>query len=229
MSNVANYFPSRYDFPDPNSADDEGVVCIGADLEPDTLLSAYAHGLFPWINDGDPIIWWSPNPRAVLLFEQFKISKSMKSFIRNHGYKVKLDTDFEAVINACQVVKRNREQGTWITEEVKKAYIRLHLLGYAHSFEVWEDDTLVGGLYGLSLGNAFFGESMFSYKSNTSKLAFYHLVGYCKRNDYEFIDCQVYNDHLGSMGVHKMKRARFLSMLELALKKETIIGKWKQI
>ncbi len=214
-------------FPDPNLADDQGVVAVGGELSPKYLLSAYLQGIFPWFNDDQPILWWSPNPRLVLFPNDFKISNSLKQVINSNKYTVKCDTGFEQVIENCSSVHRPGQNGTWITQEMKGAYINLHHQGYAHSFETYLNDRLVGGLYGVSLGHAFFGESMFFLERDASKFALYHLVGWCKRHGFDFIDAQQPTAHLKSLGAIEMDRGQFLEKLRKTIKKKTLIGKWK--
>ena len=207
-------FESEYQFPDPSSADENGIVCIGADLAPDTLLHAYSRGLFPWFNEGEPIIWWCPNPRCVLWCANVKESRSMKRFLKKTNYTITYDTAFDQVISNCQTIKRKGEQGTWITNKMKNAYIKMHYLGYAHSVEVWDEDQLIGGIYGLIIGKCFFGESMFSKKTNASKMAMINLSKHLLNNNIDLIDCQVYNNHLASMGAIEIDRTKFLALLK---------------
>ncbi|MBN2485195.1 MAG: leucyl/phenylalanyl-tRNA--protein transferase [Bacteroidales bacterium] len=213
-------------FPDPNSADDDGMLAIGGELSPEFILSAYIQGIFPWFNPGDPILWWSPNPRLVLFPGNFKISGSLKQLIRSGKFTIKTDTCFEDVIENCSMAPRHGQNGTWITEEMKKAYIGLYHLGFAHSFETFQNENLVGGLYGLSIGKAFFGESMFYKSSDASKFALFHLVEFCKKNNFEFIDAQQPTKHLKSLGAIEMERPEFLKMLKNSLKHKSQTGKW---
>lgn len=198
-------------FPDPLKAED-GVLAIGGDLSPERLLLAYSNGIFPWYNEGEPIIWHAPDPRFVLFPENFYCSKSLKRLIKQEKYTFKVDTNFEAVIQNCKQIFREDQDGTWITNEMEKAYINLHELGFAHSIEVYnQENKLVGGLYGIKLGDVFFGESMFHLESNTSKLAFYHLVSHFQL---KLIDCQVYTEHLESLGADDISLSRFLDLLD---------------
>ncbi len=213
-------------FPDPKKADPQGLVAMGGELSPAYLLSAYSQGIFPWFSEGDPILWWSLDPRMVLFPENFKITKSLKQIIRSDKFEIRIDTSFEEVIAQCRKIKRNEQDETWITQEMMKAYIHLHKLGYAHSFETYYDHQLVGGLYGLSLGKAFFGESMFFHKSNASKFALYHLVTWCRNHNFNFIDVQQSTGHLKSLGAIDMDRSEFLKKLKKALQHETLKGKW---
>ncbi len=213
-------------FPDPESATPEGIVAAGGNLEPATLLEAYAKGLFPWYSEGMPILWWSPDPRMVLFPDGLKVSHSLRQTLRAGKYSCRVDTAFPEVIEQCAGVPRHGQEGTWITPEMKKAYIRLHELGYAHSFETYHGEELAGGLYGVSLGAAFFGESMFHLMPDASKVALYHLVQWCKTYRFDFIDAQTPTDHLASLGAREIPRREFLEMLEEAMKKETVRGKW---
>ena len=201
-------------FPDVESAGYEGVLAIGGDLHPDRLILAYKSGIFPWYNEGEPVIWYSPNRRMVLFPENLKISKSMRQLMRRNEFKITYNKAFSKVIEACQKSPRKEQDGTWITDDMEKAYIKLHELGFAKSVEVWKDDELVGGLYGIDLGHIFCGESMFSKVSNTSKLAFIYLVEKLQKKDYKLIDCQVYNEHLESLGASEIARKEFMGYLK---------------
>ncbi len=207
-----------YRFPDVELADTDGLLAVGGDLNPDRLLNAYRHGIFPWYSDEQPILWWSPDPRAILLPEDLKISRSLKKTIRKKLFQVSLDRDFETVIRACAENRGSSDMpGTWITEDMMHAYIELHRLGYAHSVEVWEHNKLVGGLYGIALGKAFFGESMFSRSSDASKTGFITLVQQLSDWGYQLIDCQVESAHLASLGAKPVSRSRFIALLNDAL------------
>lgn len=208
------YFLSdALEFPDLEHADSDGLLAIGGDLKPERLLLAYTSGIFPWYNEDQPILWWSPDPRFVLFPEKLKISKSMQQVLRKGTFEVTFDTDFEGVITACQQVKREGQQGTWITQEMLQAYLRLHHLGWAHSVEVWQQGVLCGGLYGLSIGKCFFGESMFSRQSNASKAGFVTLVNELQKADFQLIDCQVHTEHLETLGAELIPRQQFLHHL----------------
>lgn len=199
------------EFPDVNTALEDGLLAVGGDLSPERLLLAYKSGIFPWFNDDEPILWWSPNPRFVLFPQQLKVSKSMKQVLRNSGFVVTVNTNFEAVILECSKAKRDGQAGTWITQIMVDAYIKLHKLGYAKSVEVWQDDELVGGLYGLDLGNGVFcGESMFAKVSNASKVGF---ITFIQNTNYKLIDCQVYTSHLETLGAKDIERDVFLTYL----------------
>lgn len=215
-------------FPSPTEANEDGLLAIGGDLSVDRLLLAYEIGLFPWYNPTDPILWWSPDPRCILYIKDLKISKSMRNVLNQKRFNVSYDTAFKDVIAACSKAPR-KDAGTWISEDIMKAYIDLHQLGMAHSVEVWEGEKLVGGLYGVSLGSAFFGESMFSAKSNTSKLGFIYFARALKQWGFEWIDCQIMNPHLRSLGATDVPRAEFLKLLQSALEHNTRKGLWTEL
>jgi leucyl/phenylalanyl-tRNA--protein transferase len=185
-----------YSFPNPRLANDEGLLAYGGDLSIPRQLTAYRKGIFPWYNADDPILWWSPNPRMVMFLDDFKVSKSLSKTIKKQIYEIKFDADFKSVVKHCAKVKRNYTNHTWIQEEIIEAYYKLHLQGYAHSFESYCDGELVGGGYGVVIGDIFCGESMFSLKTDASKVALYHLVQKLKKQNFKLIDCQVPNDHL---------------------------------
>ena len=201
-------------FPSAHLADKQGLLAIGGDLSPERLLLAYNSGIFPWYNQGEPIIWYSPDPRMVLFPKNLKISKSMKQIIRKNKFRATLNQNFSEVIANCKNSYREGQGGTWITHEMEQAYINLHKLGVAKSVEVWEGNELVGGLYGIDLGHVFCGESMFSKKSNASKFAFIYLVQKLEKEKYNLIDCQVYNEHLASLGADEIPRSEFLTYLK---------------
>lgn len=198
-------------------AEKEGLVAVGGNLSTDSLLLAYKSGVFPWFTPGDPILWWSPDPRLILLPENYKCSHSMRQVINSGKFEIKYDTNFVDVITNCSKVLRPNQEGTWISPEIIKAYKTLHRLGYAHSVETYYQGQLVGGLYGVLLGKAFFGESMFHFMSNASKFAFYHLVLKVKELGIYFIDAQQQTDHLKSLGARSIPRKEFLVVLEKAL------------
>lgn len=202
-------------FPDVDEADYDGLLAVGGDLSPERLMLAYQNGIFPWFNQDEPILWWSPDPRMVLLFDNLIVSKSMKSILRKGVFEITFNQDFEAVITNCQNVKRNGQNGTWLTCEMKAAYIELHRRGLAKSVETWQNGELVGGLYGIDLGNVFCGESMFSKVSNASKAAFIALAKKLQSENYRLIDCQIHNDHLESLGCSEISRALFMAALKL--------------
>ena len=201
-------------FPPVESASPEGILAFGGDLRPERLILAYRSGIFPWYNEGEPIIWYSPAERMVLFPDELHISHSMRKVMRNNEFELTWNTAFKQVIDQCQKSPRNDQLGTWITEDMKNAYIKLHELGFAKSVEVWQGKELVGGLYGIDLGHIFCGESMFSKVSNTSKLAFIHLVKELQEKKYKLIDCQVYNEHLESLGAREISRKEFVRMLK---------------
>lgn len=205
-------------FPNPELARKDGLLAIGGDLSQERLLKAYSMGIFPWYTEDSPILWWSPDPRLIVVPEEVKVSKSLRKIINKGIFKVTTNTAFEKVIRSCSEVDRKGQEGTWITEEMIEAYIRLHGSGYAHSVESWHEGELVGGLYGIILGKAFFGESMFSNMSNASKVAFVWLVEKLRDQVFKLIDCQVTTGHLISLGAREVSRKEFLEMLRDALK-----------
>jgi len=219
---------SRYShsFPDPRQAAKEGLLAYGGDLHPDRILKAYRTGIFPWYSEGDPILWWSPDPRLLLYPERFRVRRSFRRVLRNRKYTVCFDRDFEAVIAACATVPRGEQKGTWLLPEMREAYTELHRRGFAHSVEVYENDRLVGGLYGIALGGGFFGESMFSRAKDGSKIALKALSDVLREKGYDFIDCQVVTDHLVGLGAEPVPRERFLAELEAALQKPCDVGSW---
>ena len=201
-------------FPPVDLASPEGVLAIGGDLSAERLMLAYNSGIFPWFEDDQPIIWWSPDPRMVLFFEDLVISKSMRNVLNRCIFKVTFNQNFREVISNCQVAKRSGQNGTWITDDMLEAYCKLHELGFAKSVEVWQDENLVGGLYGIDLDSVFCGESMFSKVSNASKVGFIALANDLKSRNYTLLDCQVYNEHLESLGCREIPREDFVRMLE---------------
>ncbi|TAF73312.1 MAG: leucyl/phenylalanyl-tRNA--protein transferase [Bacteroidetes bacterium] len=200
-------------FPPVEDALEDGLLAFGGDLSTDRLLLAYKSGIFPWYSADEPILWWSPNPRFVLFPEKLKISDSMKSILKKKPFQITYNQAFESVILACANTLRKDQEGTWITDEIKNAYIKLHQMQIVQSIEVWQNATLVGGLYGLKMGNCFFGESMFSLVSNASKAGF---ITFIKDNpDLKIIDCQVYTNHLESLGAEMIQRNEFLRLIHL--------------
>ena len=197
-------------FPNPELADEDGLLAIGGDLCAERLILAYEHGIFPWFSEGDPICWYSPHERCVIYPDKVKITKSMRQVLKNAGFKVTANQAFEKVIANCAKTPRKDQPGTWITKEMQDAYINLHRLGYAHSVEVWKEGNLVGGLYGVAIGKVFCGESMFSLVSNASKVA---LIFLCKQTDFELIDCQLPNEHLLSLGAEMIDRKTYMDFL----------------
>ena len=202
-------------FPDIEQAMEEpdGLLAVGGDLSVNRLLAAYSRGIFPWYNEDQPILWWSPNPRAVLYPGQLRISRNLKKRLRKQEYRITLDQDFRAVIQQC-AAPRATQRGTWIIAEMQEAYLKLHERGYAHSIEAWLGDELVGGLYGISIGRMFYGESMFSRRTDASKVAFVHLVRQLQAWGYTLIDCQVSSEHLSSLGAVEISRTDFRRQLE---------------
>jgi leucyl/phenylalanyl-tRNA---protein transferase len=214
-------------FPPPDYADPSGLLAVGGDLSNERLLEAYRLGIFPWYSDDQPILWWSPDPRLVLDLEDFKIPRSLRKILQKGVFQVTFDHAFEQVIQACAVVPRAAQNGTWITEEMQKAYINLHGLGYAHSVESWFGGKLTGGLYGVSLGKAFFGESMFHLKTDASKVALATLVEKLKSWDFHFIDSQMTTEHMVRLGAKELPRRIFLKRLQSALRHPTRRGRWR--
>lgn len=225
---AVSFIHSGVGFPDARQADDSigGLLAVGGDLSPERLLAAYRAGVFPWFDDDQaPILWWSPDPRAVLVPGEMRISRSLAKRLRNGRFEVSLDRAFAKVVDGCAKERRGRS-GTWITPAMGQAYSRLHELGYAHSLEVWRDGRLAGGLYGLSIGAFFFGESMFSSVRDASKVALAHLSEQLKRWRFQLIDCQIPNDHLRSLGVKSIPRAEFLAALAANDESKTRVGAW---
>lgn len=210
--------PLRLEFPPVENAlrEPDGLLAAGGDLSAERILAAYRQGIFPWFNPDEPILWWSPDPRCVLFPERLHVSRSLRKALRKQAFRVTFDSAFEQVIAAC-AAPRAYAKGTWISPEMQRAYCRLHWLGHAHSVEVWQDSELIGGLYGLALGGIFFGESMFSNRPNASKIGFVHLVEHLKKWGYALIDCQVYSDHLASLGADEIPRAEFITRLQAGL------------
>jgi len=204
------YLDENIKFPQVSEASIDGLVAVGGDLSSERLLHAYKQGIFPWYEDKQPILWWSPDPRMVLFPEDLKVSKSMKQVLRNSDFVVTINKAFKDVITECSLVKREGQAVTWITDEMIEAYIKLHELGHAKSVEVWLNNELVGGLYGVDLGDVFCGESMFAKVSNASKVA---LITFLQNTNYKLIDCQVYTEHLASLGAREISRGSFLNYL----------------
>ncbi|MDA9827551.1 leucyl/phenylalanyl-tRNA--protein transferase [Flavobacteriaceae bacterium] len=204
---------SEHIFPSALSANNDGIVAIGGDLDPKRILNAYKQGIFPWFESDDYLVWWSPDPRMVLFPEKLRISKSTKKILKDANFKVTFNQSFDEVVDCCAKVKRFGQNGTWITEGLKKAYNLLHKEGHAFSVEVWKDFELVGGLYGIDLGDIFCGESMFSKENNASKIGFIHLIKELSKNGYKLIDCQVPSAHMKSLGAEEISRQQFLNFL----------------
>ena len=217
----------RLIFPPPALADRNGILAIGGDLRPERLLLAYSMGIFPWYSEEMPILWHSPDPRLVLTPATLHVGRSLRKAIRRRPYEIRLDTAFADVIAACARTPRPGQDGTWITDDMRAAYVELHRRGFAHSAEAWQGQRLVGGLYGVSLGGVFFGESMFADASDASKIAFVTLVRQLHAWGIDLIDCQVHTDHLSSLGAEEWPRSMFLASLERAVRQPTRKGRWR--
>ena len=218
-------FTRKYNFPPLETSSPEGIVAIGGDLNTERLLIAYLNGIFPWYNANQPIIWWSPNPRLILYPEQMHVSRTLKKILRKNEFSVTIDQEFAGVIRQCAVNTKTRPS-TWITSDMEDAYNSLFRLGFAHSIETWKDNELVGGLYGIAIGKAFFGESMFSRKANASKVALRVLCLLLQKWNYRFIDCQVVSTHMISLGAKSISRTDFISQLKSATNNNIEPGKW---
>lgn len=220
----------EYDTPFPPLAtaliDPNGLLAAGADLSPERLIAAYRRGIFPWFSPGQPILWWSPDPRMVLLPSAFKISRSLAKTLRHADYAVRLDTAFDQVITACASTPRHGQSGTWITAEMIAAYQQLHRLGIAHSVEAWHKGKLVGGLYGIALGHAFFGESMFSHRTDASKIALAHLCAFLDARGFGIIDCQMETSHLASLGAQPISRDAFVARIAALVEDQVPFEHW---
>lgn len=214
-------------FPDPKLADAHGLLAIGGDLSAERLLLAYENGIFPWYSEDQPILWFSPDPRLVLFPAKIIVSRSLKKTINKKVFDIRFDSNFEEVIVECSKIERKDQDGTWITNDMIDAYIDLHNQGYAHSVEAYFEGSLVGGLYGVSLGGAFFGESMFHTMTDASKVALYYLVDKLKDWDFDFIDSQVVTEHMKNLGAEEITRTKYLELLKNTLKKKAKIGMWK--
>lgn len=218
--------PEQHLFPDPELAEPSGLLGVGGDLHPDRVELAYRMGIFPWYSRGEPILWWSPDPRMVMHPSDLRVGRSLKKRVRRADYTITLDRAFDQVITACGDKPRPGQSGTWITPQMKTAYIALHERGIAHSAEAWRDGELVGGLYGVSIGRMFAGESMFAHASDASKVAYVHLVRQLERWGYTLIDCQVHTDHLARFGAGEIPRRDYLHALRAALEHPTRRGPW---
>ncbi len=204
-----------------------GLLAAGGALTPDWLLAAYRRGIFPWFSDGEPILWWSPDPRMVVFPDELRVTRSLRKTLRKHHFEVRLDHDFAAVIRAC-AEPREPGGGTWITPAIQAAYVRMHALGYAHSVETWIDGELAGGLYGMAIGRAFYGESMFSRRTDASKIAFAHLVRFLLQHDFRMLDCQMTTRHLSSLGGREIPREVFVRMLGELTREDRPPARWPQ-
>ena len=213
-------------FPPTEEAEDDGLLAVGGDLTKERLLAAYSKGIFPWYEAGQPILWWSPDPRLVLIPEELKISRSLRKVLHKQQLEIRFDSAFQQVIKACADVRIRQGEGTWIIPEMQKAYTELHQEGFAHSVESWLDGELVGGLYGISLGQCFFGESMFSTRNDSSKVALVALVEFSKQVGIKMIDCQMTTTHLLSLGAREIKRKVFLKNLKIHIEEPTLKGSW---
>ncbi len=216
-------------FPSPHEADPGGLLAVGGDLGSARILLAYSMGIFPWYSEGEPILWWSPDPRCVLDLDDFHVSRRLRRVLNQGRFRVTFDEDFRGVIRACASVERRGQEGTWITPEMERAYVRLHEAGVAHSVECWLGEDLVGGIYGIALGRGFFGESMFHRETDASKVVVARLVDRLAGWDFHFIDAQVTTSHMLSLGAREVPRALFLEDLEEALRHPTRRGSWREI
>jgi leucyl/phenylalanyl-tRNA---protein transferase len=214
-------------FPDPTLADDGGLLAVGGDLRPERLLLAYRSGIFPWYSEGRPILWWCPAPRYVLLPEQLHVGRSVRKAIRRAPYRISFDEAFEQVIARCAKAPRPGQDGTWITRDMREAYLELHRLGIAHSVEAWDGDTLVGGLYGIAIGHAYFGESMFADAPDASKIAFVLLVEQLRRWGFTLVDCQVHTEHLERFGASMIELDEFLARVHAAVDAASHAPPWR--
>ena len=213
-------------FPDPSMAEPDGLLAVGGDLSPERLLRAYREGIFPWYSEETPILWWSPDPRMVLIPAELHVPRSLRRTLRSGRFAIRADTAFGRVIRRCAEVDRPDQDGTWITPEMAAAYERLHEAGWAHSFEAWDEEGLAGGLYGVSLGAAFFGESMFADRPDASKAAFAAAVEWMRGRGLELVDCQVETEHLKRFGAREIPRAEFLGRLRNAMATPAVRGRW---
>ncbi len=201
-------------FPPVSEASYEGVIAVGGDLSIERLLLAYRNGIFPWFNEDEPIFWWAPSERMVVNPKDYKVAKSLRNILNQNLFEVTVNKNFKDVISSCQKAERKGQEGTWITDDIIKSYTQLHELGHAMSFEVWQNNELVGGLYGVDLGHVFCGESMFSKVPNASKVAFVKLIDYLKEKNYKLLDCQLHNDHLEKLGAFEISRDAFMMVLK---------------
>jgi len=213
-------------FPPAHLARSDGLLCVGGDLSTQRLIHAYKNGIFPWFSEDEILLWWSPDPRLVIFPDNIHVSRSLKKKIKKIPFDIKLNTAFEQTIQSC--AKNHNKKGTWILPNMIKAYTKLHKLGYAHSIEAWKKNNLVGGLYGISVGGSFFGESMFSFEKNASKITLVTLANFLKTHDFDLIDCQVTTQHLISMGAVEISRNSFLKIIKHSVKREDIKDIWNK-
>jgi leucyl/phenylalanyl-tRNA---protein transferase len=225
---ITNPYDKGY-FPDPQLSNEDGILAVGGELEIPVLLEAYSRGIFPWFSDDSPILWWSPDPRMVLFPERLKISNSLKQTLQKKVFEVRMDFAFGEVIEHCSSVPRPGQDGTWITKEMMRAYNQLHSEGYAHSVEVYKEGELAGGLYGVSLGRVFFGESMFHLARDASKVALYFLLDFLRKNDFDLVDAQQSTGHMKSLGAEEITRSRFLEILSNSMTKDTLQQNWSSL
>jgi leucyl/phenylalanyl-tRNA--protein transferase len=221
LGNTDGFPPLELALREPN-----GLLCAGGDLTPQRIVRAYVNGIFPWYSPGEPILWWSPDPRMVLFPAEFRISHSLRKTLRKGRYQIRLDTRFEAVIEACAETSRPDQAGTWIVPEIQAAYLRLHELGYAHSVETWIDGKLAGGLYGIAIGKMFYGESMFTHVTDASKIAVAHLARFLGERGFGMIDCQMNTSHLASLGAREISREDFIRSLKHLIVIPPLCGRW---
>lgn len=215
-----------YDFPPVSQANEDGIVAIGGDLSPERLIIAYSSGIFPWYSEGEPILWWSLNPRMVMEPSELKITKSLRKVIESNKFSCSIDADFDRVIRMCAIVERDNQEGTWINEDMIAAYKELHKLGFAHSVETYLENELVGGLYGISIGRVFCGESMFHTKTDASKIALYNLCDFLIKNNFDFIDVQQDTPHMRRMGAYPIPRKDFIKRLKQSIIHPSLVGNW---
>ena len=223
LENVGGFPPLEHALSKPN-----GLLCASENLSPERVVEAYCAGIFPWYSPGEPVLWWSPNPRMVLFPSEVTLSRSLRKTLRTSAYEVRFDSAFSEVIAACADTPRKNQQGTWITPEITSTYTRLFEQGFAHSVETWENDVLVGGLYGLAIGKVFYGESMFSRKTDASKIAFAHLVSHLLKHGVELIDCQMKTSHLASFGAREIPRNEFVARVKTLIDKPPRTGRWER-
>lgn len=226
MNRIYQLNDDDYSFPPANMANKEGLLAFGGDLSPERLIVAYANGIFPWYNENEPLLWWSLDPRLVIRPGEMRVSKSLRHTLRSNRFECRIDTDFESVMRYCAQTPRDGQIGTWITDEMLEAYIQLHRMGLAHSFETYCEGELVGGLYGVSLGKLFCGESMFHRMSDASKVAFYHLHQFLVSHGFKLIDCQQETRHLVSLGAYTMDRQDYLNEIKALVMEPTLKGNW---